>query len=120
MPKEFLELTDNDIRKNKYDPEQLEYSIINDNLSLRILSRYQILTPYICAKYVIFGGNDEKYGDCTEDRWLSDGDILQRQPHITREELTKAHKFVAEEERRELKENILMSIEDRFMLNKIN
>ena len=65
MPKKFIELTDNDIIKNKYSPEQIEYSIIHNNLSLRVINRYQILTPYICAKYIIFGGNDEKYGDFT-------------------------------------------------------
>ena len=62
----FFELTDNDIKNNKfmYTAEQLEYSIIHNNISLRIVSRYQFLTPYICAKYIIFGGNDEIYGDC--------------------------------------------------------
>jgi len=118
MSKNFIELTDDDIRKNKfmYTPEQLEYSIVNDNLSLRIVSRYQKLTPYICAKYVIFGGNDEIYGDCTEDRWLDDYDILRRQPHITREELSLAHRFVAEEEMNEVKEITLMSNEDKHGL----
>lgn len=117
MSKKFLELNDDDIKKNKfiYTPEQLEYSIVNDNLSLRIVSRYQKLTPYICAKYVIFGGNDEIYGDCTEDRWLDDYDIFRRQPHITREELSAAHRFVEEEERNEFKEIILMSNEDKYI-----
>ncbi len=81
MKKEkFLELTDDDIRNNKflYEYEQIEYSIIHDCLSLRILAKNQKLSPYICAKYVIFGGNEEKYGDCTEDIWLDDNDILQR------------------------------------------
>ena len=114
MSERFVELTDDNIRNNKfmYSYEQLEYSIVNDNLSLRIVSRYQKLTPYICAKYVIFGGNNEIYGDCVEDRWLDDYDILRRQPHITREELSDAHRFVAEEERKEFKEIILMSNED--------
>jgi hypothetical protein len=121
MKRGFLELTDDDIRKNKfmYTHEQLEYSIVNDNLSLRIVSRYQKLTPYICAKYVIFGGNNEIYGDCVEDRWLDDYDILRRQPHITREELSIAHRFVEEEEKKELREIILMANEDLFNINKI-
>ena len=78
MTRKFLNLTDDDISKNKfmYDPEQIEYSLINDFLSLRVLNRNQKLTPYICSKYVIFGGTDEKYGDCTEDCWLADGDKL--------------------------------------------
>lgn len=113
MHRKIVELTDEDIKKNQYSPEQLEYSIINDCLSLRILNRHQKLTPYICAKYVIFGGNDEKYGDCTEDRWLDDNDILRSQPHITRIELSYAHRFVEEEESREIKEIMLMSREDK-------
>lgn len=117
MPNEFLELTDKDIRKNKYNPEQLEYSIVNDNLSLRMLIQHQILTPYICAKYIIFGGIYEKYGDCTEDRWLSDNDILIKQPHISREELIEARKFVAEEESRKLKEYISIPNVDVTSIN---
>lgn len=114
MPRKFLELTDKDIRINKYmyDYEQIEYSIINDFLSLRILNRNQKLSPYICAKYVIFGGNDEKYGDCTEDRWLDDNDILRSQPHITCEELSNAHIFVSIEEDNELNELDLMAKND--------
>ncbi len=103
MNNNFLTLTDNDIKKNKfsYSPEQIEYSIINDCLSLRILYRNQKLTPYICAKYVIFGGNNEEYGDCSEDRWLDDSDILKVQTHITQDELSEAHSFVFREEERE-------------------
>lgn len=115
MRTNFLTLTDNDIKKNKYCAEQIEYSIINDNLSLRIISRYQNLTPYICAKYVIFGGNNEIYGDCSEDRWLSDDDILKRQNHITREELSAAHIFVANEEKNEINESKLMFNEDNYI-----
>jgi hypothetical protein len=118
MSKIFLNLSDKDIMKNKYTPQQIEYSIINNNLSLRILSRYQILTPYICAKYVIFGGKNELYGDCTEDRWLDDYDIIKRQPHITKDQLKAAHLFVLNEEKRELKEIISMSNEDRKILQK--
>jgi hypothetical protein len=118
MKSKFLNLTDNDIKQNKfyYRHEQLEYSIKYDFLSLRLVSKYQFLTPYICAKYVIFGGNDEKYGDCTEDRWLDDNDILTRQPHITQEQLLNAHKFVLLEEEKENKELISMRKEDKFNL----
>jgi len=75
-----------------YTSEQIEYSIINNNLSLRNLYKNQKLTPYICAKYVIFGGNNE-------DTWIADGDILQYQTHITDEELSDAHYFVEDEEK---------------------
>ena len=114
MTKKFVNLTNNDIKKNKYSLEQIEYSIINNNLSLRLVNRYQILTPYICAKYIIFGGNEEQYGDCTEDCWLSDDDILYRQPHITKDDLLNAHDFVYLEEINEYNERLLMSNEDRL------
>ena len=116
MKSKFLDLTDNDIKKNKfyYSSEQLEYSIKYDCLSLRLVSKYQWLTPYICAKYVVFGGNNETYGDCSEDRWLDDNDIIERQPHITQEELSKAHEFVFEEEEKERNVNILMNKEDKI------
>ena len=89
MVRKFLDLTDNDLKNNPYayDEEQLLYTLQTYCPSLRILNRYQKLSAYICAKYVIFGGNNEEYGDCSEDRWLDDNDILRRQPHITREEL---------------------------------
>jgi hypothetical protein len=114
MKSQFLDLTDNDIKQNKfyYNPQQLEYSIKYNCLSLRLVSKYQMLTPYICAKYVVFGGNNETYGDCSEDRWLDDNDIIERQPHITQEELSNAHEFVLLEEERENKELICMSKED--------
>ena len=113
-PRKFLDLTDDDIKANKYcyDPAQLEYTLQTYPVSLRVLNRYQKLTPYICAKYVIFGGNNEEYGDCTEDRWLDDYNILNAQPHITREELSKAHRFVAQEEANEAMELKLMGGHD--------
>lgn len=111
----FLSLTNEDIKKNKfmYSPEQIEYSLINDYLRLRILYKNQKLTPYICSKYVIFGGNEEKYGDCTEDCWIDDNNILSVQTHISRCELSEAHIFVFFEEQREYKENKLMNKEDK-------
>jgi hypothetical protein len=114
MKSKFLDLTDNDIKQNKfyYSPEQIEYSIKYNYLSLRLVSKYQMLTPYICAKYVVFGGNNETYGDCSEDRWLDDNDIIERQPHITQEKLSNAHEFVLLEEEKERNENKLMSKED--------
>lgn len=114
MGRKFLELTDNDLRKNpySYDEEQLLYTLQNDCPSLRVLNSYQKLSAYICAKYVIFGGNNQNYGDCTEDRWLDDYNILRKQTHITPEELSLAHIFVAKEEENEIKELELMSQND--------
>lgn len=114
MVRKFLDLTDNDLKNNPYayDEEQLLYTLQTYCPSLRILNRYQKLSAYICAKYVIFGGNNEEYGDCTEDRLLCDGNILNKQKHITREELSAAHRFVAKEEENERKELELMSQND--------
>ena len=119
MVRILLDLTDNDLKKNPYayDEEQLLYTLRTYFPSLRILNRFQKLSPYICAKYVIFGGNNEEYGDCSEDRWLDDNDILRRQPHITREELSEAHKFVEKEETCEKNELELMEQNDFNILN---
>lgn len=118
MTKTFLELTDDDLKNNPnvYSYEQLIYTLQNYCPSLRILNRYQKLSPYICAKYIIFGGNNEKYGDCSEDRWLDDNDILRIQTHITREELSNAHIFVRKEENNEQNELKLMELEDKNIL----
>lgn len=111
MGRKFLELTDNDLRKNPYSYDEEQF-IQNDCPSLRVLNSYQKLSAYICAKYVIFGGNNEEYGDCTEDRWLDDYNILRKQTHITREELSAAHIFVYKEEENERKELELMGQND--------
>ena len=115
MKKKYLELTDDDLRKNPYayDEDQLLYTLQTYCPSLRVLNRWQKLSAYICAKYVIFGGNNEEYGDCTEDRWLDDHDILRSQSHISREELSAAHEFVEEEESNEQMERDLMLLEDK-------
>jgi len=115
MTRQFLYLTDNDLMQNPYtyDEQQLLFTLQTGCPSLRILNRYQKLSAYICAKYIIFGGNNELYGDCTEDRWLDDSDILLKQ-HITPEELREAHIFVSCEEERETNENNMMSLEDKY------
>lgn len=114
MVRKFLDLTDDDLKNNPkaYDEEQLLYTLQTGCPSLRILNRYQKLSAYICAKYIIFGGNNEEYGDCTEDRWLDDYNVLMRQTHITLEELDLAHEFVFCEEEREKNESKLMSTND--------
>ena len=86
-------------------------------LVLRILFRTQNITPYIAAKFIVFGGTDEKYGDCTEDCWLADGDILRHQKHITHDDLFEAHWFVAQEEENEHEERELMSKQDKYSYN---
>lgn len=86
-------LTDCDLQKNKftYDLETIEWNLKYSNISLRVLVRTQKLSPYICAKYVVFGGKNEQYADCREDAWICTGDILRWQPHITLEEMLEAH-----------------------------
>jgi hypothetical protein len=97
--RKFLDLTDNDIINNPYayDEEQLIYTLETYIPSLRKLTRYQKLSAYICAKYVIFGGPNEDNGDCVEDRYLDTYDILRRQPHLTMEDMDDAFQMVEEE-----------------------
>jgi hypothetical protein len=108
MKKEFLDLSDNDLKKNayKYDEDQIIYTIKNSIPSLRILNKYQKISAYIAAKYVIFGGINEDNGDCVEDTYLDCYDILQYQPHLTIEDLQNAFEFVyAENDREEIERN---------------
>ena len=100
MNKVFEKLYDEDLIKNKfkYDLETIEWNIKHSVISLRVLVRTQKLSPYICAKYVVFGGRNEQYADCTEDAWLCTGDILNRQKHITLEEMLEAHKIADAED----------------------
>jgi hypothetical protein len=92
-------LKDIDIVNNKfmYDIDTIEWNIQNSFLSLRVLLRNQRLTPYICAKYIVFGGRNGAYADCCEDSWISIGEVLKYQPHITKEDMIEARKLVNEE-----------------------
>jgi len=112
----FIQLNDELLQKNKfvYDIEQIEHSLHNDHaISLRVLVRTQKLTPYICAKYVVFGGTDEKYAFGTEDAWIATDDIPYYQSHITLNDMRNAHIFVTNEKYRENNENLRMKLEDR-------
>jgi hypothetical protein len=112
----FIRLNDELLQKNKfvYDIEQIEHSLHNDDaISLRVLVRTQKLTPYICAKYVVFGGTDEKYAFGTEDAWIATDDIPYYQSHITLNDMRNAHIFVTNEIYRENNENLRMKLEDR-------
>ena len=116
MTQKYPILTDLDIIQNPftYDADTLEWNIINSYLSLRKLVRYQKLTPYICAKYVVFGGRNEMYADCTEDAWISTSEIPQYQQHITMEEMYEAHRIASEEDCQE-DEAEMMLVEDLKM-----
>lgn len=115
MEKRFPLLTDSDIIRNPflYDAETLEWNIINSFLSLRKLVRYQKLTPYICAKYVVFGGRNEMYADCSEDAWISTGEIPYYQPHITIEEMHAAHRIANEEDAQDDELELMMEEDAR-------
>jgi len=112
--KKFIELNDQLLKNNifQYDIEQIIHSLNNDAISLRVLVRTQKLTPYICAKYVVFGGTNEIYAFGSEDAWISTHEISYYQPHITLDEIKNAHKFVANEELNEDNEKFYMKNED--------
>ena len=111
----YLTLSNDDIQKNRfaYDAKTIEWNIKQMNLSLRILVQNQKLTPYICAKYVVFGGRNERYADCTEDAWISTGEIPYYQPHITMDDMHEAHEIADEEDEQE-DECDLMRAEDKY------
>uniref|UniRef100_A0A6C0HCJ3 Uncharacterized protein n=1 Tax=viral metagenome TaxID=1070528 RepID=A0A6C0HCJ3_9ZZZZ len=110
-------LKDIDIINNKfmYDIDTIEWNIQNACLSLRVLLRNQRLTPYICAKYVVFGGRNGQYADCCEDSWISVGEVLNYQSHITMEDMIEARKIVKEEYEREEKERKKMVEEEAWV-----
>ena len=110
-------LKDIHIVNNKfmYDIDTIEWNIQNSFLSLRVLLRNQRLTPYICAKYIVFGGRNGAYADCCEDSWISVGEVLKYQPHITLEDMIEARKIVKEEYEREEKEQKKMVEEEAWL-----
>jgi hypothetical protein len=79
-------LTDDDLIKNKYaySITALEASV--DNLSVRYLLNYQRLDAEFCAKYIL----NDYCATCQEDTYICSGDVLNKQPHLQREELQEA------------------------------
>lgn len=94
----YQKLTDDDLDKYEYDIDTLVWNIKYGSISLRKLVRSQKLTPYVCAKYVVFGGKDGKYAFGTEDSWISTYDICNKQPHITMSEMHEAHRIADSED----------------------
>lgn len=90
---EFILLNDSMLRKKKYDIEVLEKNIYN--LSMKTLLYTQDLTADFCIKYVL----NEKYASCVEDTFLSMGDVLHAQKHITRSAIYQAYNKVYSEKR---------------------
>ena len=81
-----IPLTDEDLMKNKfaYSSDELEASI--DNLSVKCLLNYQKLNAEFCAKYIL----NDYCATCQEDTYICTGDVLHKQPHLNREELSEA------------------------------
>ena len=77
-------LTDHDLQKKLYTIAELEASI--DNLSVKYLLNYQKLTAEFCAKYIL----NDYCSTCQEDTYICTGDILTKQPHLTRLDLNAA------------------------------
>ena len=76
------EIKNEDLYKNKYQLDILEKNIMN--LSGKTLLNTQQLTAEFCAKYIL---NDNYYEGVEED-YLYNGDfVLQKQTHISQEDL---------------------------------
>jgi hypothetical protein len=71
-----------DLYKNKYQLDILAENIMN--LSGKILLNTQHLTAEFCAKYIL---NDNYYEGVEEDYLYSGDFVLQKQKHITKEDL---------------------------------
>ena len=84
--KQKLNLSDIDLynNKNAYSIAELEASV--DNLSVKYLLNYQLLDAEFCAKYIL----SDYCATCNEDTYICNGDVLSKQPHITRLELAEA------------------------------
>lgn len=76
------ELTDDDLRKNKYPIDILIKNI--DNLSIKPLVVHQHLDADFCKKYIL----NEEYQTIVEDYYLVTIEwVLWHQPHLKYEDL---------------------------------
>lgn len=75
------QLTDDDLRKNKYPLDVLEKNI--QHLSLITLVRCQHLDAEFCKKYVL----NEKYQDREEYDTITTDWVFRWQPHLKYEDL---------------------------------
>jgi hypothetical protein len=84
----YEKINDHMLRNHKFDIYTLEKNI--NNLSLKTLLYTQTLTAEFCIKYIL----DQKYASCVEDTYIDIGDVLNAQPHITKQDLLQAiHKL---------------------------
>jgi len=75
-------ITNQDLYKNKYQLDILEKNIMS--LSGKTLLHTQYLTAEFCAKYIL---NDNYYEGVEEDYLYTGYFVLQKQKHISQEEL---------------------------------
>jgi hypothetical protein len=83
-------ISTDDLFKNQYDMETLEYNMIEGNLFQWEVLITQQLTPDFCAKYLL----DEKYSACDKERYICNITILNIQRHISETELEEACKKI--------------------------
>ena len=86
-------LNDSMLRKKKYNIELLEKNI--NNLSMKTLLYTQDLTAEFCIKYIL----NEHYASCVEDTFLSIGNVLDSQKHLTRSSIYQAYNKLYNEQR---------------------
>lgn len=80
-------ISTDDLFKNQYDMETLEYNMIECNLFQWEVLITQKLTPDFCAKYLL----DEKYSACDKERYICNLTVLNWQQHISKSELQEAY-----------------------------
>ena len=77
------------LRKQQYDIETLIANI--DDINMKECVNSQVLTAEFCVKYVL----NEQYHSYGEDTYcLTYGYVLQRQPHLTKEEIFEEYKKI--------------------------
>lgn len=77
------ELTNNDLKNNKYDIKILEENI--NNLELDVILTTQTLTLDFIVDFIL----NEKYQETIKEKDIDLYTILNDQPHISKEELFK-------------------------------
>ena len=92
------QITDDDLYTRQYDVESLAYSVklwpfLTRDERLRYkrinvlsLLHTQTLTGEFCVRYILNG----RYSYTEEEHMITDGTIIRLQPHISKDELTKA------------------------------
>ena len=77
------------LRKQQYDIETLIANV--DDINMKECVNSQVLTAEFCVKYVL----NEQYHSYGEDTYcLTYGYVLQRQPHLTKEEIFEEYKKI--------------------------